>query len=1770
MEMNEIKGENTGMEGIIGKAGNHVTFKSILMILVVILMVSGAVGVTDAVVITVGSQPSTGTAWGNNSSTNRTYVNVTAGTGANDTGTLDNIEIYITGCGAGDNFYIYTISTGFVYNDVLTLACNDFTVPGYNQLTAGVTPGFPAGGLAVTQNDWIGFYGVTLTVDRDGTGTGSYSYSNTSPTIPASGGSHVEQNTNTRVMGIYGTGNTPPAGDTLTASGNTNLTTANPDEGTTGYDMQRFQVACSADDDNNCYLSSLDLQDDGNADSLTAYVYISTVNQSTLPGGAVLLGQTSGWNGNPTTIGTFSDAARQVTNGTPKYVYIVYDIPAGQGNNTIQSNVTALSVDSPDSVSGGNVGENTQRNVVSCETATVNVVDPGGPITGPTTINVTLGGTGGSNPEWSTDQATWYASGTQYTPPTCSSGAVTFYGRATGSCSTVTDPTPVNQTYDTLETKTVTLSVASPINDSTSITAGGTASNLEVRWNEDGGGWSGWVASGSTYTPSCGSGTVDFEAQGVGDCGTVTASDTGNSYSYSDPTTSIITIPASQMFNGDPYNVSSSYTIVQGNVGSIEFKVTTGSGPGAPFSDELEYFDTSDVNNDYTFWTNDAGNPGTNGYLMTRTTGTTTNTCAGGVSSTSYTPSADTGPCELDSGTGFLFLENSGSPAYPDRTFTRSASFDATTYQANISFNYNLNTTSTEGAALLFEVNDGGGWTTEWEQVDNDGNGGAWTSVDLDLFNGQVSIGGGAYEATSTYGGSDTTYTSGSLQYRFVFVSGSTWANDVALDTIRVYGDAQASETICTNWTSNPNIPASGTPCDPYLETTDNYNLYVRGTDPDCGDPVTASPDPQQFTWNSCSNFDTLDLVVADNLTVPTAITATYTGSPTNIEVRWDDGSGWSTWQPNGSTFTPADVCIAGTVNFEARGDDSNCGQYALSASDYGNNYQIMDDVAVLTITSPASASSIWVSQVVQVEVTGESTPATMTNMSLTTANTSACDLTDDQTGWSWSGTHWEKTWDISACGSPDEPNVTIDVSGADPDCPVPAKTATQVNNITVTTGPVYTITSCSGCHNMPPADSTGGRGTPPKSVVGSHGVAEHLAATCTHCHIDNGTPASAYPQGLAHREGLIEIITNIHGQIGASYSKGTSFAQTDTPTLGTCSNTFCHGTVSPTWGTDLSGTSQCKRCHGDTGNPNDAPPVDTAGNTGTVSSNVSDDVQVGAHQAHLQSLNDYSSDITCDECHAVPSAVGDAGHIDSALPAEMTWGDLATHNSGVYAGGQDLTPTYAGSGGVCSNYCHGGNTFPADGSPSTQTDPDWNTSLFSGTGGSDCGQCHGNPPNTGSHGGVSANVCSGCHLHVNDSATSAPFFNDLPLHINGVLDGGGDCITCHDTGGAGTTGPNNRDAIVTEFGLAWGHKKSGRGTVTVADCIVCHLEGNSATQSPSSYHADGNIDLRDPDGAGETPITDYASNPFTFTEFSISFNAGDRASAISTNSGDPQYIADTLTQKFCIACHDGDGATNPTARTTGGTAEMPFGGIDLGANYTVTNGAVAAGGLVNVSDQFATTNSGYHPVRGPLNRDFPTADRVANPYKPTGTRGTSGTLSDSVIMNCFDCHTDSTATTTRTIVSHGNAETIRGTIYVQDATLCLECHIGAYSTSNNHATGSAWGSTGSSHSTVRRNCYWCHGGGTNSYPSRPIAAQDYHGNNALVGGGTWPASGTRPYAFIRAWSGNAWHRPYRSSEFSTGSAQCNWNQSGGGGGCPNGQDIGDASNRTYTPGGSY
>jgi predicted CxxxxCH...CXXCH cytochrome family protein len=679
--------------------------------------------------------------------------------------------------------------------------------------------------------------------------------------------------------------------------------------------------------------------------------------------------------------------------------------------------------------------------------------------------------------------------------------------------------------------------------------------------------------------------------------------------------------------------------------------------------------------------------------------------------------------------------------------------------------------------------------------------------------------------------------------------------------------------------------------------------------------------------------------------------------------------------------------------------------------------------------------------------------------------------------------------------------------------------------------------TACKICHGFPPLAASGHPALT-TAVPATFGNGTVAIGTSCNCHANISTTGTTYANIFVnkalHINGVFEPAASGHA---------VPFYAHATPPFTSC--TGCHNaSAAGIYPAAAGAAPNCRGCHAT------ADPTVTTTGCSSCHANPPN----GAARPNIAGSHAKHGAITCASCHNGAGSGSGASHGPGSRGTNP-----AVDNVIFTAAQAGASATWTAATKTCSTtYCHGATLTGG-----TAKSPVWGTTL---TG---CALCHGDPPATTTHSGVTVTQCITCHDHVNAAGTG---FTNAALHINGVIDAaGGTCIGCHATVQIGTHG-TPRDAVMSEFGLAWGHKKTGRGAVTDADCIVCHLEGEFATQKTSATkHKDGNIDLRNPDGVGEAAITNISGGAFTFTKFAMSFAAGSRTSTGHTSNTD---IANVITQKFCLACHDSNGATNTTARSNNGgtgTAAMPFGGRALGATYTAANNAVGTQGLVDVKTQFALTNSSRHPVLGPRTRDFPYSTRLAVPYNNIGTtrdaNGTTGhTTAASVVINCFDCHnTPTTPLTTRTVAAHGNAVTLRGTVYAGSAasTLCTTCHTG-YTGTGQHGVGSAWAVTGSSHN-VSRGCEYCHGSQTSTTAQvRPIRAQDYHGSNARVGGGLWPTVNSRPYAFIRGWSGTAYHRPYRATEFTTGSATC------GAGACPGGGQVGDGSTRTYTPGGTY
>lgn len=315
--------------------------------------------------------------------------------------------------------------------------------------------------------------------------------------------------------------------------------------------------------------------------------------------------------------------------------------------------------------------------------------------------------------------------------------------------------------------------------------------------------------------------------------------------------------------------------------------------------------------------------------------------------------------------------------------------------------------------------------------------------------------------------------------------------------------------------------------------------------------------------------------------------------------------------------------------------------------------------------------------------------------------------------------------------------------------------------------------TTCTSCHGGANG-STGGAGT---TLSGNHAL--HTGGSynygCTDCHNSVASNNSTISDKTLHVNKTKNInFAASRGGGGASYNSG----------AGTCSTTYCHGSSSPAWSSSTANAT-CTKCHGNPTVPGsyalykaapgaDGAGRDTNGDTGTVASNVSSDPQVGAHDTHLRALNGYGRPAVCSDCHAVPSAATDVGHIDTALPAELTWSSLVTNNGG-------LTPTYNSGTGQCSStYCHG-NAMPKGSTGGTNKSPVWTDGAYltgTRTLSGDCSKCHASPPTTVSPhtGSETMDQCAQCHNHFNADGT----LNNAALHIDGVLQAAGGCDACH------------------------------------------------------------------------------------------------------------------------------------------------------------------------------------------------------------------------------------------------------------------------------------------------------------------------------------------------------------------------------------------------------
>lgn len=391
-----------------------------------------------------------------------------------------------------------------------------------------------------------------------------------------------------------------------------------------------------------------------------------------------------------------------------------------------------------------------------------------------------------------------------------------------------------------------------------------------------------------------------------------------------------------------------------------------------------------------------------------------------------------------------------------------------------------------------------------------------------------------------------------------------------------------------------------------------------------------------------------------------------------------------------------------------------------------------------------------------------------------------------------------------------------------------------------------------------------------------------------------------------------------------------------------------------------------CTGCHGTGDQP--APPRGLTGETATSVRGV------GAHRAHLRD-SDWHRDVVCADCHRVPTALLDVGHIDSARPAELTFGALAEVD--------DATPAW--NGATCAGvYCHGATRGGGEHSAPTWTVVDGSQAT--------CGACHGAPP-PAPHPAVPSTTCAGCH----------PFAGLAPENPDTHIDGELDVVPC---GGCHAVPPTS-GAHVVHYGDTTDPPLADYGDLyTVVDylpdgapyymfgCGQCH-------PTDPLRHMDGivQVELYD-DGAPATSLK--ARNAVT-----ASYSDGTCTGVYCHSTGQAEPVfADTPAWSGgafaarCASCHD-----NPPAYPSGGA-----GAADANTHLVIADDGVEFGHFGGLPGAWHTS---YHGTRGAAPITCQTCHYATTDPTSTGPGGfywldTNGDydLGGGLGLSCASCHT--------------------------------------------------------------------------------------------------------------------------------------------------------------------
>jgi len=474
----------------------------------------------------------------------------------------------------------------------------------------------------------------------------------------------------------------------------------------------------------------------------------------------------------------------------------------------------------------------------------------------------------------------------------------------------------------------------------------------------------------------------------------------------------------------------------------------------------------------------------------------------------------------------------------------------------------------------------------------------------------------------------------------------------------------------------------------------------------------------------------------------------------------------------------------------------------------------------------------------------------------------------------------------------------------------------------------VSSISTCSSCHGSqlnpaPPVDTAGGSATS-LITVGAH--QPHVQGTsgltrpldCTACHVKPATvndpghidprPAEVTFSALARTGGASPVWTAASGVCSSVYCHGATLAggTVDAPVWTVVDNTAdacgaCHGVPPPlphaqrancglchsttakgmaivnldkhiNGVLDVDAQQACNTCHGNT--DNFAPPRDVEGGEATTLRTV------GAHQSHVKAASGIAAPIACTQCHVLPVAVADAGHIDPA-PAEVTFGTVAkAHGS---------SPTWNADVATCSSvYCHGATLTGG-----TTVTPTW--TKVDGTQAT-CGSCHGVPP-PAPH--VQSTACGACH-----AATAEGMLIANPEHhVDGVLDVASSqaCTACH--GSATSIAPpvDTNGGAATVLTTVGAHQAHLQGTSKLSSPVAC----DQCHAVPGTAEDAGHIDPSPAEVVfGKLAGADGASPAWSHSDATCSAVYCHGATLADGTVTAPVWTKVDDTQDACGACH--------------------------------------------------------------------------------------------------------------------------------------------------------------------------------------------------------------------------------------------------------------------------